>query len=357
MVLLLLALMLVASFFNNHCSVDASFVDPSLFALNRGRIRSLQKSSSSTEPTETTTEPSSKSTITVALTREKGKNNKLQDALIAHPSNKLLSDTLDLNIIEINCIEHTIGSEMDEFSKLISSLKSIQVFDYILITSPESAQTFSDALTSQYDISVITNELPKIAVVGKATEKVLSKEGFIVDFVPSKATGQTLAEELPYADKTKLQRVLYPASAKAADTIHDVLTSRKDVSFEVTRFNTYDTIPVAFTDDQSKLIMENVDVACFASPSTVDSWLENIDRFLGTSDKTEEERREVPGSNGDVIAVCIGSTTAKKCLETGRWHANNIYYPKKNPGVDGWADSCFNAAGDVLERQFWGSDW
>ena len=167
--------MLVASFFNNNYNVDASFVDPSLFGLNRARIKSLRKSSSSIEPTETTTEPSSKSTITVALTREKGKNNKLQNALIAHPSAKLLSDTLDLNIVEINCIEHTVGSELNEFSKLISSLKSIQAFDYILITSPESAQLFSDTLTSQYDISVITNDLPKIAVVGKATEKVLYK--------------------------------------------------------------------------------------------------------------------------------------------------------------------------------------
>jgi len=68
-------------------------------------------------------------------------------------------------------------------------------------------------------------------------------------------------------------------------------------------------------------------------------------------DMSDEDKKATPGCNGNVKAVCIGSTTAKRCIESGRWHAVDIY--KTNPGIHGWADSCLQAAGDVMENSFW----
>ena len=292
-------------------------------------------------------------TLTVALTREEGKNDKLQRALSTHPTASILKNTMRLKTKELPCIETRIGPDLEAFGNLLSEESSLSDFDYVVITSPESAKVFSDTMSKAGNPSPV----PPIAAVGKATKKALTNAGYDVSFVPSKATGEVLAEELPIFDKVKLHRVLYPASAKAADTIQKMLEARKDASFVVTRLNTYDTVSVEFSDDDMESIMDNVQIACFGSPTSVNSWLENVDRFLGIEDLSDEDKKKTPGCNGDVIAVCIGTTTAKRCLESGRWIANNIYYPKTNPGVEGWADSCYTASGDVMERDFWGGGW
>ena len=61
----------------------------------------------------------------------------------------------------------------------------------------------------------------------------------------------------------------------------------------------------------------------------------------------------VTDSNGNVVAACIGSETARVCLETGRWPAETIYYPKGDDNVQGWADSTVQAAADLIEQRFW----
>ena len=76
-----------------------------------------------------------------------------------------------------------------------------------------------------------------------------------------------------------------------------------------------------------------------------------VDHAAGVQDKTEEERREA--GNGNVVAACIGSETARVCLETGRWNSYNIYYPKGDDNMQGWVDSTAQAAADLIEQRFW----
>ncbi len=294
-------------------------------------------------------------TVNVALTREANKNNKIKEKILNHSTKKLLENTLKLNVVEVPCIQHGTGSDLTSFEELVNGEgtdadgNSISKYDYIVITSPESAKVFSECMNYQ---EMSKHEL-KLAAVGKATEKTLTDLGFEVDFVPSQANGKSLGEELPPLDKVKLNRVLYPASAKADNTIKDTLESRKDCSFTVTRYNTYDTIPVQLSDTEMEIVMDDIQIACFGSPSSVDAWLENVDRKLGIEGDSDDDKRATPGCNGNTIAVCIGSTTAKRCLESGRWQAMDIYYPKKDPGIQGWADCCLQAAGDVMENSFW----
>lgn len=289
-------------------------------------------------------------TVNIALTRESGKNLKLSEALEGHPTRKMLENTLKVNLVELPIIDHSEGPDLKAFERLVKDDKDLSNFDYVVITSPESAKTFAEIVQP-------SDSLPKIAAVGKATKKTLSNLGFEVNFVPSKANGEALANELPPVDELRLNSILYPASYKAADTIQDILSKRKDASFRVERLNTYDTVPVQYTEDQLTTAMDDIHITCFGSPTAVDAWIDNVDRALGTTDLTEDEKRKTPGSNGNVVAVCIGSTTARRCLESGRWQANDIYYPSRDPGLNGWVESCYSATGDVMERDFWGGGW
>jgi len=270
----------------------------------------------------------------------------------------------DLQIVEMPCIEHARGDDLDDLVQLmkngaLTSEKEEEEYQYIVVTSPEAARVFGQAIkTAELDVETMK---AKVVAVGKATEKALQTQcNLNVDFVPSKANGETLAVELPpVMEGTKnndgVTRVLYPASAKAADTIQEGLQSRTDGAFQVDRLNTYDTVSATFDDDQTRTMMEDVDIACFGSPSAVEAWLGNVDLALGIESLPDEDRQTA--GNGNVVAACIGTTTARACLESRRWEARNIYYPKENPGMDGWADSTAQALGDAMERKFWGGGW
>ena len=104
---------------------------------------------------------------------------------------------------------------------------------------------------------------------------------------------------------------------------------------------------VSFFDET----VDSLDIACFGSPEAVKAWVDTLDHASGVQDQSEEERRAA--GNGNVVAACIGSETARVCLETGRWQAHNIYYPKGDDNLQGWVDCTAQAAADLLEKQFW----
>merc|ERR1719469_595161 len=125
-------------------------------------------------------------------------------------------------------------------------MDSRDVYDYILITSPEAAHVFISAckkvIIEKRLIHNTSLRICDIACVGKATQKCILDSGLLDPqqqiFIPSKANAETLVKELPSLQKNK---VLYPASKKAAHTIEERLYNDRNVS--VVRLNTYDTIP------------------------------------------------------------------------------------------------------------------
>ena len=241
------------------------------------------------------TRPLCATPLTVALTREEGKNDKLRSEL-----EKILGDTAVLE--ELPCIAHADG---DDFGQLGATLEEGE-WDYVAVTSPEAARVLAQAWKGEFSKT-------SIVAVGKATQVTLEKLGIVVDFCPSKATAATLVKELPpKGDKTTL---LYPASAKAASTLEEGLTSR---GFEVVRLNTYDTVTAIWDNAQAESA-KSVRVACFGSPSAVEGWLLNTD------------------NNNEVMAACIGETSAKACRGKD-WPEDRIFYPEK-PGISNWAAS------------------
>jgi len=258
------------------------------------------------------------SPFVVALTREEGKNDKLHKAILSHERIEQISNVVQMH--ELPCIEHANGPDIEKLAPTISTEAS--KFDYVAITSPEAAKVFASAWNEAGQ-----PELGMVAAVGKATQESLREYGIDVAFVPSKATAATLVKELPESDRAisenRSTTLLYPASAKAQNTLQDGLEYR---GFTVTRLDTYDTVPASWNDEQITLAKSS-NIACFASPSAVKAWLKN----------TSES--ETPRA----LACCIGETSAKDCRANG-WEECNIFYPDK-PGVDGWT----TAVADALE--------
>ncbi|XP_065619482.1 uroporphyrinogen-III synthase, chloroplastic isoform X3 [Quercus suber] len=247
--------------------------------------------------------PNSKAKVVV--TRERGKNGKLIKALAKH----------GINCLELPLIQHTQGPDLDRLS---SVLNAGTTFDWIVITSPEAGSVFLEAWKAAGTPNV------KVGVVGAGTASVFeevmqsSKQSLSVAFAPSKATGKVLASELP--KNGQKCRVLYPASAKASSEIEEGLSNR---GFEVTRLNTYTTVPVHDVDQMLLQQALSTPVVAAASPSAVRAWIKLIS--------------DAKWWNNSV--ACIGETTA---LAAKRLGLQNVYYPAQ-PGVEGWVGSILEA--------------
>ncbi|GMY28601.1 uroporphyrinogen-III synthase, chloroplastic isoform X2 [Fagus crenata] len=242
----------------------------------------------------------------VVVTRERGKNGKLIKALVEH----------GINCLELPLIQHTQGPDLDRLSSVLNDT----AFDWIVITSPEAGSVFLEAWKAAGTPNV------KVGVVGAGTASVFeevmqsSKRSLNVAFAPSKATGQVLASELP--KNGQKCRVLYPASAKASNEIEEGLSNR---GFEVTRLNTYTTVPIHHVDQLLLKQALSTPVVAVASPSAVRAWVKLIS--------------DSKWWNNSV--ACIGETTA---LAAKRLGLQNVYYPAQ-PGVEGWVCSILEALG------------
>lgn len=274
---------------------------------------------------------------------------------------------------QVPCIAHEDGVDLP----LLPAALADPGLTYVAITSPEAAKVFLAGWAKAGEPPV------QVACVGKATGDALRAKGVTPVFTPSKATGETLAAEIPLlpptADATtgggsgeaaagatgggagsdsgpeRRCRVLYPASAKAQKTLETGLQAR---GFEVRRLNTYDTVPASW-DEDAVAAAAAATVAAFGSPSAVKTWAARMGVAAGVGGgggtdeagraRTEKagsrEGAEIPAAGGrgaGALAACIGETSARACLEAG-WPESAIFYPDK-PGMQGWA----KAVGDAL---------
>lgn len=226
----------------------------------------------------------------IALTREAGANDKLRDLI------------KDYTCVEIPCIAFEVGADASQLSIAMTT------HDLVAITSPQSASIFLEAWRT-------INKPPiRVVTVGKGTSKPLEKEGIKSVFTPSDFNAETLAKELPVeVGKT----ILYPTSAIAENTLQNGLESR---GFQVTRINTYSTVPATWTEEQTALA-RTVDIVTIGSPSAAKTWAERV----GT----------------DFIAVVIGPTSARAAEKLG---FKQVLCPEGSKGIEAWADLVKKAA-------------
>ena len=238
-----------------------------------------------------TVRPSSVARPRVYLTREVGKNGKLQALL----------ESSGVPSVELPCIEFQPLPGADELpGKLASGM-----YGWIVITSPEAASVLIDAWAT------CGRPALRVASVGAGTAKVLAAAGLPAEFVASKATAKTLAAELPAEAEGGAAAVLFPASALAHDELVSGLTAR---GFATERLSTYTTIGAVW-DEEAQALAREADVVSFGSPSAVHVWAERV----GTR----------------AIAACIGKTSADAATQAG---FDRVVYPA-SPGVEAWADT------------------
>ena len=139
-------------------------------------------------------------------------------------------------------------------------------WDWIVFTSQNAVDVFFTALLDAgRDARALGTT--KLAVVGDATAAALRARGLIADFVPSRATGERLAAELP---RVQGARIYLPLSSLSDSHLADGLRAR---GAHVERVDAYDTEPLPLTEEPlgGEPVMQRVltaDAVTFTSSST-----------------------------------------------------------------------------------------
>ncbi len=173
--------------------------------------------------------------------------------------------------------------------ELIDTYASKQ-FDWIIFTSGIAVKSFFESISTKKVTS-------KIATVGTQTKAAIELLGLTVDFIPSAATAQKLAKEIPIKEN---ESVLIPRSKIANDTIIEIL---KEKTKKITTISTYDNTPISYSKAEIEEILNTpIDVVSFTSGSTVNSFMDLIRKYkiklggikkvsIGPSTSAEADKR------------------------------------------------------------------
>lgn len=208
---------------------------------------------------------------------------------------------------------------------LAAALASLDRFDWAVFTSPRAARVVR---------GVARPPSLRVAAVGEATGDALAAAGWVADLVPDTQTGDALVLALADADVGAGDRVLFPASAIARDTVPDGLERLGAEVVQVVAYRT-EAAPLDRASCRTELEAGDVTIVTFTSPSTV----ENLAAGLGPGlmDLAVRSTR----------AVAIGPTTAGAVKAAG-WGDVEVAEPHSLEGV---ADAAARvAAGDSIQE-------
>lgn len=88
-------------------------------------------------------------------------------------------------------------------------------------------------------------------------------------------------------------------------------------------------------------LLQRSDIICFSDSVDVQTYLCNLDNYLGVPlDMKEEDKKKLPNRPVDdmstvMVVACPNFNTARECLQSGRWTSNHIYYPKNEKKMNG----------------------
>jgi len=200
------------------------------------------------------------------------------------------------------CDMHVVKTDM--IYQFESELYLIENYQWILFTSQNAIKIFFEKMNEQMIDRRRLNHA-KFAVVGMGTKKALQKYGYIADFIPSKFTTKTLAEELSKIVE-KEDNLLIPRAFRGSEELIDIFTEN-NVKFK--EIPIYDV--VGNITENIEYISE-MDCLAFASASGVSAFFEGIDE-KGINEKEINEKgineKEINLQDNLKIA-CIGDVTA-----------------------------------------------
>lgn len=201
-------------------------------------------------------------------------------------------------VIELPVIQFVPPQNVEPMERAI---RSIDEFDWILLTSTNGVLCFGDKL-KEFGFEY-TDIRAKIGVVGPKTGELLKEWGRVPDLVAKdyKAEGllDALKEVLSPGD-----RVLIPRANIARSILSQQL---KDRGIYVTEVDAYDTILA--TEGVQEVVLhlqgKRIDIVTFTSSSTVKNFLELL------------KGEPIMELLTDVKIACIGPITAKTAKELG----------------------------------------
>ena len=176
--------------------------------------------------------------------------------------------------------------EPDDPAPLQAALGRLQVYDWVIFTSPNGVRTFFEALAGHGDARLLGRA--RIAVIGPGTGAALESRGLRPDLVPSRSVAEGLLEALA-EHSMQGQRVLLPRAQEAREILPEEL-SRRGAVVDVTPC--YKTV--------------------MPEPPPQ---LAEIDRVVLMSSSAARHFRQI--CPADPECICIGPVTAETAREQG----------------------------------------
>lgn len=177
-------------------------------------------------------------------------------------------------------------------------LEHIEDYEWIFFTSANGVDCFFTALKAHNKIERIKHV--NFAAVGPKTNIALQKFGYKADFIPSIYNAKTMAPE--FLEKYHPQGSVLLVRGQLSGTILNDAFSKLGISFDAIEvYKTVTNIEIK-TILKKTLEKETLDFITFTSPSTVDAFMELVEK---------------PGEFFSETVVCIGTTTEKRVLEHG----------------------------------------
>lgn len=216
----------------------------------------------------------------------------------------------------------------ESYAALDNALAALTNYDWLIFTSVNGVAAFwkrLERIKKQLHVSNLnssTNRLNQnllnIAAVGPATARALAARGLTVTTLPKKFT----ASHLPTAlDDVQGQRILFPRSDLARETLAAELRQRGATVDEVVA---YRTVPA--TPDPRGLaeLRRGVDAITFTSPSSVNNFVQLMSGGapqLRYVDPARIRRLGPDGiplpSLGGAAVACLGPSTARAAHASG----------------------------------------
>jgi uroporphyrinogen-III synthase len=160
---------------------------------------------------------------------------------------------LGAEVVEVPLI--AIADPLDGGAALNTAITNLHNYDWVVLTSPNAARRFLDALDKN-----APGEVPKLAAVGPGTAQVLTDRGVRVDLVPQRVIGEGLVE----AFRRGTGRVLFPRAEVARAVVADGL---REKGWTVDVVDAYRTVPAVVTATHIEALL-TADVVVLTSSST-----------------------------------------------------------------------------------------
>jgi len=190
---------------------------------------------------------------------------------------------------------------VEDTRQLDEAISSLEKFDWLIFTSVNGVSVFFKRLSEMGLDSRRLNRI-RVGVIGPATGEALLKYGISADYMPPEYTGRSFVEHLGTGN-TRGKHFLLPR-ARAAD--NEIPAGIEAHGGKITEIPVYDTFPdqPAMRNVNGLLQKRQIDVATFASSSTVTSLVDALDGNAGTLLK-------------GVVIACIGPKTAETAMAAG----------------------------------------